>query len=436
MVEQDHINSLFASALRKHLDGDLEQAEKLYREILLASPNEAQTKHYLGYLLQQTDRLQEALEQLTAAIALDETHAEWHFNLGIILLRQGHATAAIDAFSHAISLDPSKYFYQTNLGAAFELNRECARAEQCYKAAIDLDPNCPDAFYLLSALCLKQERFEEARQFNFRGIIVAPAGSTSKIVLGQAYYELGRIDDAIALFENWLKDEPDNPVATHLLAAYCGKQTPDQCSREYIVQTFDSFANSFENVLGRLKYSGPQLVQEYLASLDLPASSLNLLDLGCGTGLVGEKLKPYARLLVGVDLSPVMLERSRAKQLYHQLHQSDIADYLREADKQYDLITCMDTFIYVGRLEEILELIYRKLKPGGRLLFSTEKLPGALDHPYKLNISGRYSHHQDYLTALLDKTGFDILQKMDVAIRTESGYPIEGQFVCAQNKMG
>jgi tetratricopeptide (TPR) repeat protein len=123
MVEQDHINSLIASALRKHLDGDLEQAEKLYREILLASPDEAQTKHYLGYLLQQTDRLQEALEQLTAAIALDETHAEWHFNLGIVLLKQNQTTAAIDALSSALRLDQGKYFYWTNLGAAFELNQ-------------------------------------------------------------------------------------------------------------------------------------------------------------------------------------------------------------------------------------------------------------------------------------------------------------------------
>ena len=432
MTEQDHIKSPFASALRKHLDGELHDAEMLYRKVLLAAPGDAQTKHYLGYLLQQTGRLQVAFEQLTGAIALDNRHAEWHFNLGIVLLKLNLATAAIDAFSRAISLDTHKYFYHTNLGAAFELNQEWAHAEQCYKAAIDIDPHCPDAFYLLSALCLKLERFEQARHFNYRGIVVAPSDSASKIVLGQAYYELGRKDDAIALFENWLKDEPDNPVATHLLAAYRGKHTPQQCSREYVEQTFDAFASTFDNVLGRLKYSGPQLIQDYLALLDLPASSLSALDLGCGTGLVGEKLKPYARLLVGVDLSPVMLDRSRAKQLYHQLHQSDIADYLREANEQYDLITCMDTFIYVGRLEEILDQIYQKLKRGGNLLFSTEKLLGTPEHSYKLNISGRYSHHPYYLTALLNKAGFEILQIRDVSIRTESGYPIAGQFVCAR----
>lgn len=228
MAEQKQNNALFSAALRKHLDGDLESAETLYRQIILATPGDAQAKHYLGYLLQQTDRLQEAFEQLTGAIALDGRHAEWHFNLGIVLSKQCLFTAAIEAFTRAIAIDPGKYFYWTNLGSAFESDREWVRAEQCYQAAVNIDPNCPDAFYLLSALCLKQERFQEARHFNYRGIVVAPAGSKSKIVLGQALYELGRAGDAIALFEDWLKEETDNPVATHLLAAYRGQQVPAQ----------------------------------------------------------------------------------------------------------------------------------------------------------------------------------------------------------------
>lgn len=435
MVEQDHTKKLFSIAFRKHLDGDLVAAETLYREIILTDPGDPQAKHYLGFLLQQTDRLHDAFEQLTAAIALDNRHAEWHFNLGIVLSRQGLVTAAIDAFSRAIAINPEQYFFWTNLGASFELNQELARAEECYKAATNLDPNCPDAFYLLSALCLKQERFQEARHFNYCRIIAAPADSKSKIALGQAYYELGRIDDALILFESWLAEEPDNPVATHLLTAYRGQQAPEQCTNQYIELTFNGFANSFENTLGRLNYCGPQLVQDYLATLNFPAASLSVLDLGCGTGLVGEVLKPYACVMVGVDLSQSMLDQAVAKQLYHQLHKSDITDFLLASHllaphDQYDLITCMDTFIYLGRLDEIFALIYKKLKTGGIFVFSTEKLAGDYDLAYQLNISGRYSHHHDYLTKILDKTGFKIAKICDVAIRKESGCPIEGQFVC------
>ncbi|MDO8988272.1 MAG: tetratricopeptide repeat protein [Sideroxyarcus sp.] len=431
MVEPKAADLKFSTALRKHLDGDLVAAEVLYREIIRADQEEARAKHYLGFLLQQTDRLEEALGYLREAIALDGRHAEWHFNLGIVLARLGRTVPAIEAFSQAIVIDPDKYFYWTNLGAAFESNGEPARAEQCYTTAAKIDPNCADAFYLLSALCLKQERYEEARYFNYSGIAVAPAGYKSLTALGQAYYELGRVDEAIALFEKWLIVEPDNPVALHLLAAYRGQQTPAQCSRLFIEQTFDTFANNFENVLGRLKYCGPQLVSEYLAALNMPTSSLSALDLGCGTGMVGEALKPYVREMTGVDLSQAMLERAAAKQVYQHLHKSDIAEFLCESRERYDLITCMDTFIYIGRLDEVLALIHRNLKPGGMLLFSTEKLAGARELDYQLNVSGRYSHHQGYLTEKLAESGFRIQQISDVVIRMESGCPIEGQFVCA-----
>lgn len=431
MTEQLNTNSLFSVAQRKHLDGDLESAEALYRQLILTDSGNAHAMHYLGYLLQQTGRLQEACHHLKAAIAIDDRHSEWHFNLGIVLAKQGHVAGAIDAFTNAIAIDSGKYFYWTNLGSTFETNQEWTRAEQCYKAATEIEPNCPDAFYLLSALYLKLERFHEARHFNYRGIAVAPAGSNSRVVVGQALYELGRVEDAIMLFEEWLAEEPDNPVATHLLAAYRGRQIPEQCSSQYVEQTFDEFANSFENVLGRLKYCGQQLVQDHLASLDIPAASQDALDLGCGTGLIGEVLKSYAHELVGVDLSQAMLDRAASKQLYRQLHKSDITEFLRADREQYDLIACMDTFIYLGRLDEIIALIHQKLKPGGLLLFSTEKLQGVPEQGYQLNISGRYSHHQDYLTAVLEDNGFDIRKISEVAIRTESGCPIEGQFVCA-----
>jgi predicted TPR repeat methyltransferase len=431
MSDRKLAQALISEAVRQHLDGDLIKAEALYRDIVLADPGDARAQHFLGFLLQQTGRLSEAFERMTAAIALDDRHAEWHFNLGIVLSRQGHVAASIDAFSKAIAIDPAKYFYWTNLGSSFESNRELERAEQCYTAATNIDPNCPDAFYLLSALCLKLERFAEARHFNCRGIVAAPTADMSKIVLSQAYHELGRADEAFALLENWLEAEPGNPVATHFMLAFRGGHAPDQCSDQYIELTFDGFASSFENVLGRLHYCGPQLVRDFLATRDIPAASLNALDLGCGTGLVGEVLKPYVRELAGVDLSGAMLELAAAKALYHHLHKSDITDYLLASPDRYDLITCMDTLTYMGRLDKIIALIHQKLKPGGMLLFSTEKLDGVHEHGFRLNISGRYSHHQDYLSALLIDNGFHIVTMRDVTIRMESGSPIEGQFVCA-----
>jgi len=126
-----------------------------------------------------------------------------------------------------------------------------------------------------------------------------------------------------------------------------------------------------------------------------------------------------------------MLDRAVAKKLYHRLHKSDMTEFLLTSLDQYDLITCMDTFVYLGRLNETLAMIYQKLKTGGTLVFSTEKLIDARELGYRLNISGRFSHHHDYLTTVLADTGFKIAETRDVAIRIESGCPVEGQFVCA-----
>jgi predicted TPR repeat methyltransferase len=126
-----------------------------------------------------------------------------------------------------------------------------------------------------------------------------------------------------------------------------------------------------------------------------------------------------------------MLNQAATKQIYHQLHKADITAYLASTDEQFDLITCMDTLIYLGQLNEIFDLMHHRLKPDGMLIFSTEKLAVANELGYKLNISGRYSHHPDYLVSLLTTAGFQIDNMRDIPIRTEAGCQIDGQFICA-----
>lgn len=46
---------------------------------------------------------------------------------------------------------------------------------------------------------------------------------------------------------------------------------------------------------------------------------LDILDAGCGTGLCADVLRPYAKSLVGVDLSPQMLALAAKQQIYDQL---------------------------------------------------------------------------------------------------------------------
>jgi predicted TPR repeat methyltransferase len=433
-VTEDGVARRLRAAQRKHLDGEWAGAEALYREIILHGRNVAQTKFYLAYMLQQTGRLGEAREQLNQAIALEGRHAEWHFNLGIVLSRLGELAEAVAAYSRAADLDSSKYLYWTNLGAAHDAIGEAVSAEACFNRALSLDAACPDAYFLMSALLLKQRRFAEGGRFNNLGIVALPAQCESRIMLCQAYHELGRTAEAIDVLLRWQGEEPENPTPTHLLVAYQGDKAPEQCAAEYVERTFNDFAERFDDVLTRLSYAGPQLVQDWMATLGLAPASQSVLDLGCGTGMVGEVLLPHAARLVGVDLSEAMLLKARDKRCYDVLCRADMMEFLERRGERFDLIACMDVLVYVGRLDALMSLIGQALKPDGLLICSVEKLYSEVDEPFWLNVSGRYSHSEDYLCTVLEKTGLAIELIQDVEIRNESGRPVAGLFICARRR--
>jgi len=426
------LNKAMKSAMQLHLDGRYADAGQSYRGIIADYPDAAEPRHYLGFLLQQSGNIVEAAALIAESIRLDASRAEWHFNFGIVLAKQQQYADAIAAFQQALALNPRNYYCWTNLGSVFEKTAEPAQAEQCYLSATQLNPACADAYYLLSALCLGQERFEEANYFNFCGLATEPVEPASRVRLIHAYHGLGRTQEAVDLLQNWLKAEPDNPVATHLLATHALHQVPERCSDRYLETTFDEFAPSFDSTLERLKYIIPQRVQSELALLNFPANSRLALDLGCGTGLNGACLKMISSTLVGVDISQGMLSLAREKNIYSRLHQSEIGDFLAQSKNQYDFILCADTFVYFGDLEPVFSLISTNLQADGWFFFSTEKLDetsGA--KTYQLNTSGRYSHGQSYLACLLNKFGFDTPEFHDLELRMESGRPITGQFVKA-----
>jgi predicted TPR repeat methyltransferase len=427
------------TALQHHLAQRYDEAEALYRRIIAEQPLQAAPKYWLGFMLQQRDRLDEAYALICASLELDASHAVRHYNFGILLARMDKTEQAVQAFLNALALDRSNYFSWTNLGALYEKSGDLDKAEKSYLVATELDPNCPDAYYLLSALYVVQERFPEAKCFHCLGFAAGPAAGKSRIKLSMAYFELGRVDDAIALIDDWLAEQPDHPEAQHLAIAYKGLPAPQRCSDAYVESTFDDFAESFDSMLAKLKYAGPQALADELQAAAFPQAAFDTLDLGCGTGLGGVHLKAVSSLLTGVDLSQGMLDQASLKATYDRLVKAEICGFLGEAEHQYDLIVCIDTLIYFGALEEIVQLMARNLKPGGWVILTTEKLAAdsataASNSLLKshLNISGRYSHAESYLRNLLSANRLELHSLRELTIRMEAGMPIPGQIMRAR----
>ncbi len=156
-----------------------------------------------------------------------------------------------------------------------------------------------------------------------------------------------------------------------------------------------------------------------------------IADAGCGTGLCADFLRPRAKQLVGVDLSPGMLARARARKKYDQLVEAELSAWLGSQQQAYDLIVSADTLCYFGALEQPLSAAASALRPAGRLVFTVEQA-GPTVESYQLESSGRYSHAEPYLRATLAGATLEAIDIRPVVLRRERGHEVSGLLVSAQ----
>jgi predicted TPR repeat methyltransferase len=199
-------------------------------------------------------------------------------------------------------------------------------------------------------------------------------------------------------------------------------------------QLFDASAATFDRELvAKLGYAIPREMVDALRSVEgAPDQPWDVLDLGCGTGLVGAEIAPYARQLVGIDLAPNMIEQARARNLYTDLRCADLAEALARNEAsadRYDIVTAGDVFIYVGKLDEVIPAIRRALRPGGLFAFSAEAaeaLRESHSEGYRLGVMGRYAHSAEYLRKLAAQSDFEVTLMRDTRIRLEHRRPVPG----------
>ncbi|ALE75687.1 MULTISPECIES: class I SAM-dependent methyltransferase [unclassified Pseudonocardia] len=94
-----------------------------------------------------------------------------------------------------------------------------------------------------------------------------------------------------------------------------------------------------------------------------------MLDAGCGTGLVGVALRERGVGTVdGLDLSPGMLERARATGAYRDLREADLTAALELPDDRYDVVVCVGTLTHAHVGPSAIGEFTRVVRPGGYLV--------------------------------------------------------------------
>ena len=415
-----------------------DEAVACYRRALDLRPGCAGMRHSLGAALWELGERNEAVAYWRQALELQPDFPEALNDLGVALRELGQLDEAVTCYQRALTQNPDYVDAYNNLGNVWqELGKQDAAAT-CFRRALELDATCSAAHNNLGNLLHEQGELEGAVASYRRALAVQSDHTEALSNLGKSLYRLGRISESVEVWRQWLEYDPDNPVASHMLAALTGQDVPSRASDEYVRNTFDSFARTFEQQLLRLEYHAPDLIAAATAkALGDPAGNLDVLDAGCGTGLCGPQLRPFARRLTGVDLSAGMIHKAHARQLYDDLITAELTLHLAGTEEQYDLVVSADTLVYFGDLKPVLTAAAHAIRPRGFLIFTLEQAdPGTPDTPgFHLQQHGRYSHTERFVRDTLAEVGLCLHDLARGILRTEQGHPVHGLLVSACNTL-
>ena len=422
------------SAIALHKSGRLEEAEAAYLGILGKDRNDPDAMHYLGVLLFQRGHPLLAIDFVRKALQIRPDNADALNNLGNIYQQLGGPADAAKAYKMALEEKPDHPQAERNLAIALEKVKRLEESAEEHRQAIEREPANAERLYALADIYMDISRIDEAMSTMKEALAIEPEPARFRR-LGQMLYGMRRIDEAAVVYEAWLRAEPENPTARHMLAACTLKDVPARADDAFVTETFDRFAGSFDEVLLLLEYRAPALVGEALRRLDgEPRSDLDIVDAGCGTGLLARYLRPHARRLIGVDLSRKMIAQAAKRAMYDDIVEAELTGYLRGSPAAFDVVASSDTLVYFGDLREVLTAAHAALRPQGRLVFTLEHAANDADAPqgYRLQPHGRYVHTETYVRNMLSGAGLEVIDIDKQALRREGSSHVAGLLVLAR----
>ena len=200
---------LVDTALGHHGAGELEQAERLYRQALDLEPGNHNALHLLGVLRQQQGALDAAAALIERAVATAPDFVEAHSNLGVVYEAMGRAEDAAAAYLRAIALDPGFATARFNLGNVRRDQGRLEDAAACYRLALEARPDHAQAHIGLADVLYDLGRMEEAVAAYKQGLALDPGQPGAQYNLGLALDRLGRLEDAAGFYRKAIEAHPD-----------------------------------------------------------------------------------------------------------------------------------------------------------------------------------------------------------------------------------
>jgi predicted TPR repeat methyltransferase len=320
-------------------------------------------------------------------------HPEAHYRLGNVLGRQGRIGDAAACYRRALALKPDHAESWLGLGNVLDQ----AQRHDDALAAYDKAPDLADA-WLGRARVLKR---------------------------------LNRLEEAVVAYRRALAKGGDAEIIRFFLASLGAESVPAAAPTRLISTVYDQHADHYDqHMVGTLKYRIPDLLFDAIEHL-VPSRNLDILDLGCGTGLLGARLHPLARTLAGVDISTKMLEVARRRQIYDNLVCSELTEFLQTQTKKFDLAVAADVFTYVGDLSRVFHEVRGALKDREIFALSIE---ASKDQDFVLSTTLRYAHSAAYVRRLSLDHGFILEAIESKVLRREAGDDVVGHLAILRRR--
>lgn len=351
----------------------------------------------------------------------------------------GKYILALDFAKKSLVRHPSSVTAYILAGNALNAMGKYEKAIDMYLRAYELDNNNIELFSSLSDAYRSNNDWENCMLFAWRYIKnTEQPSNTMHLNFGYLLYECYSEKSqelAKKYAQKWLNLFPDNKISQHLGMALTNGKAIQQSDAEFIRETFNSFAPEFEATLADLEYQAPNLIAEALEK-NLKKSIFkryHILDLGCGTGLCGQKIKSFAssRGLTGVDLSDKMLEIAEQKNVYARLICDDICHYMENSEYFFHIMVASDVLTYFGDLTKVFVRIWRSLTPDGLFVFTFSENE-LNNEDFFMAPSGRFVHSFTYVEKVLKSVGFKVISAEKHILRNEAEVPVYGYVVVAR----
>jgi len=362
-----------------------------------AKPADPLTLHAMGIDAFRAGQLEMAADLIGKAIAADDQVPAFHYNLGIVQKARGKLKQAAANYQHAIALKPGYTDAHNNLGNVWKALGKPDKARASFDRALLLKPDNPDTHYNLGVL----------------------------------HSEAGDADEAARHFQHCLEQDPEDSRGARILLARLGcGPAPEHASHAQMQSIYAVRARSWDQ---ESRYFGHCLVAQALQD-HAERAALDILDIGCGTGLVGALVRNLipsgARVLDGIDLSSAMLEKAREKRVYDRLEQADIVSFLSAHEHSYDAILGAAILIHFGDLRPLFQAAAQSLRNRGLFiftLFSQDHADFAIAASAQLAQNGCYAHSMGYVERLAPEYGFSVAAlKQAVHEHDSEGNPVSG----------